>query len=1162
MNVVVTLNDGDITNYVVNISTNQQVCTGIGTMELALSGNFPLELLTWDIIKLYEDGDLIGTYNISQISYDSPEYLINIQAQDDSKKLQDYFIADDYTVDDASTNQYWIEKFLEEATVSYYIPEDLTPVMVSNNTYMGKCTAYEQMVQLLQMSGWYMYFSNSNVCIIGKITTDFEPTAFFDDTDIISIKTTRSDKILRNRAVVWGSADKNNQNWVFADVTRSTPWDYGNDSRAAVLSNSSISSTAAAYSMAYRMLDEWAQLLFTKELVVHGPRQAVLGDIVYVESMLYEGIGVVTSIGTTVGAGGHTTTMILDEKCPRLFGIFAFGSRVYAGTWGDGVKRKPIKYSSAWQNYKVSLTDLFVKDLSCNSGVLSCVTENGSAFISKEYDGYWKPVTLSGVTISGVTTSGALKARACTQDKRTNNIRLLTDTSSEPNFFDDYARTTFSGGDAYVLDITPKNILVGVYPIVLSQLKNAPSGVLTASGVTGIDIDNDMFNDYVSVMVTGIQATIEGNETDGYDFGYRNTSQWVYEDTMITLYSEKDYNEAGQYDNISDTFYNVPVFTMDMIDDREVVYLDSTKLNRVKITRTLNEGTGLYEVEFGTNKEIFLDFLGEAFAITRTSSDIYNLYSWYNDEELNKIYIQKQEFDFSGSGSYFSSNVGEFYIGEGYETALTELKFIGKILYCLWIKVSDYDFGIALSTFGIVTETITNNEILAPEGDSEHRYLLDESLTTTQGWHLVESKDNHVEIVGMYVYNTWTDPGGPYTSVTAYLYRDGVSSELEHVDGNLHVHPSEWSGGQISNLHFCYYYPWDFGTAKYAKVTEDGIDVVTGTPPSTVNVKLFQAISANNELGKHGVEYVSATGKYYWITVDYTRGTEITLPGDYTIICIFPCLDDETGLLYVFAHHYTDEETLHVLLGINSSNEIIYEQEFPSGFAPYPGYPSTGINEVFNSGSFFIAWTTASSAVRIYYVNNDSIPTQETAVSLVMRRDGMEFTVVNVGLQPQRIDTSGSYPLVSCEENLNSLHLIDTGTAAVYPYPLLDASLVGDFRYTYSASGISQSGGSTYFQSLFVTTSGELKSADITDISKQPEFSSVPFPSGVVASGVSGVTFQAVEISNFISEEQYIFVATAGEDPHFYQQDKLPFREQSTNLGSFPVTIIRLDDRI
>jgi hypothetical protein len=500
MNVTLTLNDSDISNYVISYERTQQICTGMGTIDLALSGNYPDDINTWNVIKVFEDGTLDGTYNIASISYDKPAYLINISAQDDSKRLVDYFITDDYTVEDGSLNSYWLDKFLTESGVSYIFNPECTFVQLSNYAYLGKTQAYEQIVQLLQMSGLFMYFDEDNTCIIGKITTDISETSnSFTESDMISIKTTRNDKLYRNRAVVWGAADPTGKEWVFADISKPTPWNYGYvDSRTAVISSISIPTTADAYSMAYKMLDEWAHLTFIKEITLYGVRDVSLGDGVYIESPLFTGSGVITTLSSTLSSQGLTTTITLDEKCPRLFGMWSdLNNKVYVGTWGSGVKRKSIK-GTTWSDYSSGLPDLYINDLYVNNGLLTCVTKTGMAFLNKEIHGYWTEINIP--ALSGISYP-QLRARAVTQDKFTNNIRLIVDTYNSDNTAG-YEIASYSDVvmSAWLLDINPiTGGLLTSYPITLSGESN----------YSGFDIENDGKFDYVTVIyipISGVQA--------------------------------------------------------------------------------------------------------------------------------------------------------------------------------------------------------------------------------------------------------------------------------------------------------------------------------------------------------------------------------------------------------------------------------------------------------------------------------------------------------------------------------------------------------------------------------------------------------------------------------------------------------------------------------
>jgi hypothetical protein len=526
MEVEVRFNGDDITTSVVSYNMQKKICTGVGSLEIEVvtGGSYD----PWDIIEIWEYGIKKGKFFVSKILDTLETGVTTLSCLDNVKRLQDYFIAESYLVDYPSTCKYWIDKFMVEAGVEYEFTVEGSGSLLSNNTSLGVTSAYEQIMILIQMSGWYMYFDDDGIAIIGKLSTEIgDITESYSKSDIIDIKVDQNDNMLRNRVVVWGNQDPITQQWVFADVSHPTPWDYdSNDLRTLLISNSNIPDVANAYSLATIGISEFAKITVEKHLTIAGTCLADLGDIVYVDSDVYSGTGLVTTIGSSMSKEGLITLMILDERCPRLFGFFNFGDYVYIGTLEDGVWRKHLKLLTSWTNYSTGLLNKCISDLHINNGVASLVTVSGDLYQSKLKDNYWTKVNIGNLesyienipedpeTAEMITFSG-IKGRATILDKTSNKIRYAVDTYSGDNWTD--SGELFSGDiipsgvdrRGWILDKSPNS----------SAFNNFPISVSGDYNIRVIDLENDGVNDYVSVMGGTGEILISGNSR-GYNFGW------------------------------------------------------------------------------------------------------------------------------------------------------------------------------------------------------------------------------------------------------------------------------------------------------------------------------------------------------------------------------------------------------------------------------------------------------------------------------------------------------------------------------------------------------------------------------------------------------------------------------------------------------------------
>ena len=592
MDVTVKHNGSSITSHVVRYDREAKICTGIGMLELEVAYTYGGTFDPWDSIDIYENGSHAGKYYVSSASEGQPSATLVIQAQDNSKRLSDYFITDSYFIDYPSYTRYWIELFLTEVGINYTFLTDSMGSLLSNNTSLGLMSAYEQIIMLLQMSGWYIRFNPSGTAIIGKLDVDkAKMRGSMGNRDIIEIKVDKNDRMYRNRVVIWGNGDPSTSRWVFAEVERPTKWDYDSrDKRTILISNSNIPTVADAFSLANQAITEFARLNVEKYMTVEDARNIFIGDAISIKSKVFTGKALVTTFGTSMSKNGLVSNIACDERCPRLFGFYNPGGYVYVGTYGSGVWRKHIldysqgvpsgvvlsglatdTYSGGWFDCSSGLMDMNVTDLHVNNGVLAAVTSDGGLYYSLE-----DAVTTSGLVWSGIMLSGlqvvysgelieptvysGLMGRACIIDRDTNFLRYAVDTSSGLNMGDFLEETdpiNNQNGIWYTVDgqlVASGTMLSGFMPSGRSWIIDAnpydgtiantyPINVSGNYNFTVYDIENDGTTDYAEVM-TFSSGVIPKEYTDSR-FGGR----WVT--SFATYVGGNAFNDAvgGKYDN-------------------------------------------------------------------------------------------------------------------------------------------------------------------------------------------------------------------------------------------------------------------------------------------------------------------------------------------------------------------------------------------------------------------------------------------------------------------------------------------------------------------------------------------------------------------------------------------------------------------------------------
>ena len=415
----------DISNYIISFERNVQICTGIGTLDFVVTKNVPISFSTWDTVLLYENGIKKGTFNISTIEREGSTGNYLISCQDNSKRLVDYFITDFYEINYYSTAKYWIEKFLTEAGVDYIFNTNSEGSPLSENTSLGLNSAYDTIIYLLQLSGWYLYFNGDGKAVIGNLEVSLtSPSHTFGDDEIVNITESINDSMLRNRAVVWGNSG------IFYDNSVNTQWNYdANDKRAVVLANSGIRDYTTASQLGEKILDEFAKITDTVTIECPGYYNLEIGKVIRVNSKHYNGSGLITTLSTRGSSNGFVTVITINERCPRLFGFYTFyGKYVYIATMGTGVWRKALDTTGNFEDFSSGLTDLNVIDLYVANDILACVTSSGKLFIRNATDFNWSQASwgdLLDEIDNEYVPSASIVAKACTINRDTSVVYVL-----------------------------------------------------------------------------------------------------------------------------------------------------------------------------------------------------------------------------------------------------------------------------------------------------------------------------------------------------------------------------------------------------------------------------------------------------------------------------------------------------------------------------------------------------------------------------------------------------------------------------------------------------------------------------------------------------------------------------------------------------------------
>lgn len=349
-------NETDVTSKVISYTRGKDLCNFTGECAVVFDSGCGLSFSMWDriLIRDLSSTGVDGYYFVNTVVKDAKH--ITVSCQDGSKRLQDYFIDTPYTSYLGQTTKTLIEYFLDLAGVTYSFDASVgNGELVQPYTSYGMTSAMTTIASLLQQSSWYAYFDGNNVMQIFELTQDeTNSVGTIPGNEILSMKIITSDKMFRNRVVVWGGGDPDTGDYVYADVGITSEHQIDEDDiRTVVVQNGNIDSSADAVEIATDVLNVLSKI--NDEVIVECTfrsddtdlRGVDLAKVFTVASTKLNYTGIVTEIEVDYGIGGLVITLNLGKKCPKIFGYYN-----YPGTATSGEQ-----YNMGWirgdVNYKL-----------------------------------------------------------------------------------------------------------------------------------------------------------------------------------------------------------------------------------------------------------------------------------------------------------------------------------------------------------------------------------------------------------------------------------------------------------------------------------------------------------------------------------------------------------------------------------------------------------------------------------------------------------------------------------------------------------------------------------------------------------------------------------------------------------------------------------------
>lgn len=404
VNLSVRINGQEFKEYCLSYERSQDICSGISTLVITFDPSVPANLNQSDVITIYEGGNLKGTYYISTVERD-PTKGFTAQCQDRSKRLQEYFIAEFYNTMGESS-RYWIERVCKMAKVGVSFDGVGDGFYLNPYDQIALEPAYDVVLRLCQQNGWYFYFDSSGECIIGELDvswSDYDFDIIEANNKIMAEYIDTNDELYRNRVLVWGGGSTSEGSRIAVELTARTGYDRNsNDKRTTVFSNGYIKDTDTAYRIGGDILREFSQNIAVKMYEIAGAVDASVGDVAHCRTTIYKGLGLVYAVTSKVDVNkGLTTKLVIDSRCPRLFGYWAYGAGdyIYVGTKSHGIYRKPLN-GSTWTAYNTGITNLNIRDLKVKNGFLIATTDGKEVYTRLIVDPSWEQITPDSFVLS------------------------------------------------------------------------------------------------------------------------------------------------------------------------------------------------------------------------------------------------------------------------------------------------------------------------------------------------------------------------------------------------------------------------------------------------------------------------------------------------------------------------------------------------------------------------------------------------------------------------------------------------------------------------------------------------------------------------------------------------------------------------------------------
>lgn len=339
MNHAVTIGGIDCASRVVSIHREQSLCSSVHTATVNLDPTWGQAFSPYDEVVIHEDGTKVFTGYAIPVEKQRLPILGMVEAQDPSKRVQDTWLETEFSSAGSTPTQV-LSALFDMAGVSYSLNDTLDEILPDQDWQY--VSVWDIIEEVLTMAGWQIYADPDGVLQVGELRMSGTPDHTFQaGVNLIDATRQQNDTFYRNAVGVYGSG-------ISVKLEQVAPI-LGGMERAGAFANPHIRTEALANDIAQRALQEFNRLLDVKTCEILGDPTVVIGNTARViESFtnLHHDC-MVTTVRSTMDQNGYLMDVVLDERCPVIWGHDSRPRILYSAPNGHGVYRSD-DYGELW----------------------------------------------------------------------------------------------------------------------------------------------------------------------------------------------------------------------------------------------------------------------------------------------------------------------------------------------------------------------------------------------------------------------------------------------------------------------------------------------------------------------------------------------------------------------------------------------------------------------------------------------------------------------------------------------------------------------------------------------------------------------------------------------------------------------------------------------